>query len=302
VKVFKPDGTLNQTLNTGTNATFTTGSAFDSSGNFYVTTFSGNVVSKFDNNGNLINGNFATGFNANPESISFDKAGNFYVGQADGARTIKKFDPTGTNTATFSPTVGPRGTDWVDLAADQRTIYYTSEGNIIRRFDTSTNTQLTNFNQQPLPDGAAYALRILPDGGVAVANTNQIVRLDSTGAVVRTYTTADTFLGEPISTLFALNIDPDGTSFWTADLGTSNVYRVDIASGNILSKFNSGGTAAGLSIFGEFTSGGGGGGNGGSTSVPGPLPVLGAATAFGFSRKLRKRIKSSMLPVASAID
>lgn len=30
-----------------------------------------------------------------------------------------------------------------------------------------------------------------------------------------------------------------------------------------------------------------------STSVPGPLPVLGAAAAFGWSRKLRKRIKRS---------
>jgi hypothetical protein len=29
------------------------------------------------------------------------------------------------------------------------------------------------------------------------------------------------------------------------------------------------------------------------TSVPGPLPVLGAAAAFGFSRKLRKRINDS---------
>jgi hypothetical protein len=29
------------------------------------------------------------------------------------------------------------------------------------------------------------------------------------------------------------------------------------------------------------------------TGVPGPLPVLGAAAAFGFSRKLRKRIKRS---------
>jgi phospholipase/lecithinase/hemolysin len=38
------------------------------------------------------------------------------------------------------------------------------------------------------------------------------------------------------------------------------------------------------------------------TRVPGPLPVLGAAAAFGFSRKLRKRIKASKLPVVSAID
>ena len=35
------------------------------------------------------------------------------------------------------------------------------------------------------------------------------------------------------------------------------------------------------------------GGGGNSASVPGPLPVLGVAAAFGFSRKLRKRIKSS---------
>ena len=39
-----------------------------------------------------------------------------------------------------------------------------------------------------------------------------------------------------------------------------------------------------------------------SASVPGPLPILGIAAAFGFSRKLRKRIKSSTntLPSSSA--
>jgi hypothetical protein len=38
-----------------------------------------------------------------------------------------------------------------------------------------------------------------------------------------------------------------------------------------------------------------------ATSVPGPLPVLGAAAAFGYSRKLRKRIKGSTLQAADAI-
>jgi hypothetical protein len=37
-------------------------------------------------------------------------------------------------------------------------------------------------------------------------------------------------------------------------------------------------------------------------SVPGPLPILGIGAAFGFSRKLRKRINYSKLPAASAID
>jgi hypothetical protein len=36
--------------------------------------------------------------------------------------------------------------------------------------------------------------------------------------------------------------------------------------------------------------------------VPGPLSLLGVTAAFGFSRKLRKRIKSSKLPVVSAIS
>lgn len=37
-------------------------------------------------------------------------------------------------------------------------------------------------------------------------------------------------------------------------------------------------------------------------SVPGPLPVLGLAAVFGYSRKLRKRLRDSKLPLATAID
>ena len=36
-----------------------------------------------------------------------------------------------------------------------------------------------------------------------------------------------------------------------------------------------------------------------TAAVPGPLPALGAAAAFGFSRKLRKRIKRSNNAVSS---
>ncbi len=35
-------------------------------------------------------------------------------------------------------------------------------------------------------------------------------------------------------------------------------------------------------------------------SVPGPLPALGAAAAFGFSRELRKRIKGSTNALSSS--
>ena len=36
--------------------------------------------------------------------------------------------------------------------------------------------------------------------------------------------------------------------------------------------------------------------------VPGPLPILGAAAAFGWSRKLRKRLKSSKSEVISTTE
>jgi hypothetical protein len=36
-------------------------------------------------------------------------------------------------------------------------------------------------------------------------------------------------------------------------------------------------------------------------SAPGPLPLFGAAAAFGFSRKLRKRIQGSRQPMGSAL-
>jgi len=37
------------------------------------------------------------------------------------------------------------------------------------------------------------------------------------------------------------------------------------------------------------------------TAAPSPLPLFGAAAAFGFSRKLRKRIQGSRQPVGSAL-
>ena len=259
VREFTPTGTLVQTLNTGTNSTFTAGGAFDSSGDFFVTTFGSNVVSKFDNSGNLINGSFAAGFNSDPESISFGQSGNFFVGEADGTHQVSEFTSggmTGTPVASFSPATQDRGTDWVDLAADQQTIYYTSEGTTVKRFNTATSTQLTDLNSVALPGSNAFALRILSNGGVLVADTNQIVQLDSTGAIVKQYTAANTFSGRTLSTLFALNLDPDGTTFWTGDLGTNTIYHVDIATGALINSFSAGtGTLGGLTVFGEITQG-----------------------------------------------
>src|SRR5207247_2881992 len=128
---------------------------------------------KFGNCGNFL-GLFGSGYNSHPESILFDASGNIYIGQADGLKKILKFNPAGTLLDSFTPTTGPRGTDWIELAADQCTMFYSSEGTIIRRYNVCTHSQLPDF--ATLPHGLSYALRLLPTGGMLVADTSEVLR------------------------------------------------------------------------------------------------------------------------------
>lgn len=254
VTEYDQTGTNLGQIDTTTGSSNTTGSEFDSAGNFFVTDFQAQQVTKFDPTGALI-GSFGSGYNSDPESVFFDAAGNVYVGQADGTHNVLEFDPSGTLLNTFSPATEDRGTDWVEIAADQCTLFYTSEGLLVKRFNVCTNTQLTDFNTAPLPGTNAYAHKLLPSGGILVADTSEVVRLDASGNQIQTYSLPGTSL------LFAVNLDPDGTSFWTADLFSGEVFKVDIASGSILQQWSSAGAAgftaaAGLSVKGEIVVGG----------------------------------------------
>jgi len=224
---------------------------FDEFGNMYATSFTAGTMTKFDDSANIITHPWAGPFSNSPESCVVDAAGNIYTGEVNGGdNDIRKFTPAGVLLNTFNPTVS-RGTDWIDLAQDQCTMRYTTEDQTIRRFDVCTNTQLANF-ASGLPGGVCFAHRILPDGGSLVACQDRVTRLDNTGAVSQTYlasgfTPVDTFL-------FALNLDPDGTSFWTGGIGTGNIYRIDIASGNQIGGFTVPifSSMAGLAIIGEI--------------------------------------------------
>jgi hypothetical protein len=228
-----PSGALVRTLDTGKGTgIFTTGLALDAAGRLYVTDFNANDVTKILSDGSVA-GSFGSGYNSDPESIVLDSAGNAYVGQADGTRDVLKFSPTGALLANYDAAVEDRGTDWIDLAPDQCTLYYTSEGTSVKRFNVCTNTQLTDF-ETGLPGSAAFAIKLLPGGGALVADTSSIVRLDATGAVVQQYGTGGS------GVWFSLGLDPDGTSFWAGDEATGDVKKFDLATGNVLVSFNTG--------------------------------------------------------------
>ena len=100
-----------------------------------------------------------------------------------------------------------------------------------------TNQQVPNLNVQPFPSFdpstglpvQAFQLQILPDGDVLVADSNADILLDPNGNVLQTYTCAS--LPGCQGSLFAISLDPDGTSFWTGDSTSGDIWQVDIAIG-----------------------------------------------------------------------
>ena len=77
--------------------------------------------------------------------------------------------------------------------------------------------------------------------------------MNAAGTVIQTYD----FQG--LDLWFALNLAPDGTSFYSGDFGGGDIYRFDIASGTVLDSQNTGtggSTLFGLAVAGEITVGG----------------------------------------------
>src|SRR5581483_9316229 len=178
VKQFDRTGNFLKTLNTNQGGS-TTGMAFDRFAALYVTDFTAGTVSKFNGNGNLA-GSFGAGYNCQPESITFDSSGNAYVGQTGCSRAILKFDAYGNLQAGYAVKNEVEGSDWLDLAPDQCTIYYTSQGTSVFRFNACTQQQLSTFTTS-LTTG--LGLRILPDSSVIVADKQDIIHFDASGSV-----------------------------------------------------------------------------------------------------------------------
>lgn len=259
--VYSNAGAFKQSINSGLGS-FTTGGSFNSDfSRLFTTSFGAGRVTVYDGvapHAVLQQIDTTLHGGGSPESIVFDSSGFFYVGHAAGDRNIQKYDSLGNFVASYDVATENVGSDWIDLAADQRTMFHTSEGRRIMRYDLQTSTQLTDFTVLP-GVGEAFAFRLLPPfdgtGGLLVADDRNIKRLDGSGAVVQTYDPN----GAAQNGWFALNLDPNGTSFWAASFESSNFYRINIASGAVeVGPINTGtgtDTVYGLIVRGEITGG-----------------------------------------------
>ncbi len=244
------------TLVDGTGDLYNLGSAFDSSGDLYVTDDYTGQISEFSPSGQSLP-TFATGL-TNPFSLVFDNSGNLYVGQ-QGTPYIAEFNASGQRLPDIGPVeTGETGDDWIDLASDECTFYYTTETQDIFRYDKCTNTQLPNFNQAPLPGDNAYELRILQNGDVLVADTESVLLLDPNGNVLQTYSCSSINSSSSISNgcvdgLFNVAIDPSGTSFWADDAFSGDIWQVNIATGQVMQTISTNSPyLSGLSVVGEL--------------------------------------------------
>jgi hypothetical protein len=264
---FDPTGALTETLDDGQvvpGENATTGMCFDPVGNMYATNVRANSMSQFSNDGTLLAATFGT-FNAQPESCLIIDGKTMFTSEVAGTGDILRLDLSGKQLANYDV----RRSDWIDLAADRCTMYYTDEGPAIHRFDVCTNSPLKDFVTR---GGGYFALRILPDGTILVAATSAVKRFSSSGTEIASYTAP----GENF--FFALNLDPDGVHFWSGGIRTGTIYRFVLTPvGPPVLSFSaqvakSGGTElAGLAVFGELVASQ-------ATSVPTLAPTIGATS------------------------
>lgn len=276
VNEYAPDGTLVQTLATGLNAP--TGSAFDGSGNLYVTEFGTNDIVKINGitgaqtvfSDNTILGD-ASSFNS-PESIAFGPGyTKMYVSDANRngpGGGIHVLDPaTGKalgflSLPTSSGSAGAGESDW--LAFDKSgSLFMTNENPAqgIMQVDLSGGDIVQPSLVANLPDDG-YALSFDSGGNIWLGDTTSVLEYTSSGTLIRTITNPD------FSQLFAAAFNPPFNTVYMGDLNTGSIFTYDLA-GNLLGSFNAGAGIQGLSVAG--------------TAVAPPPPPSGRYVALGDS-------------------
>jgi hypothetical protein len=218
----------------------TTGCTFNSLGtNLVATNFQWDELTMFALPTPLLKSHVIVGppmpLGGDAESVVYDKLAHLYVGSPD-AWTLYKYDNIfGTLDKAWKPAIDPdgRGVDWIDLASDQCTLFYTGEGSKIKRFNVCTGKQMPDFVSGLDPNTTgAFGVLILPDKSVLLADLTDIKHYNKLGQLIGTYNApgeVGTFDG-----WFALALSADAKSFWAGSQQTGNFTQFNVATGAIL--------------------------------------------------------------------
>jgi hypothetical protein len=146
----------------------------------------------------------------------FDAVGNFYVaggGYLDSSDLGPIWEYSSSdNLLNTLNVVGDDGAPgYLDVAADQHTLYYTASGTDVERYDVIAKSQLSiltaDLTAANIYDGAD--VRILTDGSVLVGGGSEsVVRFDTSGTLLQIYAATN---GSRDFEVLAL--DPGGASF-----------------------------------------------------------------------------------------
>lgn len=248
-------GTLEETITAG-NSGDTAGCALDASLNvFQVNTTLGRIIKRELDSPHGIDQTIIA--DPDPQSIVFARNGDFYVGHLGGLirrYTVNQNNGNASKAESTVVTVDSFDSFWLDIAADQRTIFYTSGGRTIRSVTVDINPSTNQatfgvpatFTTLPQPNSdAARALRLLPPGagagngailgGLIVADKRDIKRLDASGAVVQSYDAGSG--SQSHDDWFALGLDITDVdeagadrAFWAGDKSKGTLWRFNLQS------------------------------------------------------------------------
>ena len=276
-------GTIKETIAAG-NSGNTAGCALDASLNvFLVNTTLNRIIKRELDTPHGVDQTIIA--DPNPQSIVFAGNGNFYVGHIGGLIRRYTVNQNNGNASQAEATVVPVDSSdsfWLDIAADQRTIVYTSGGRTIRTVTVDINPSTNQatfgvpgtFATLPPPNSdAARALRVLPPpaaagngaiiGGLIVADKGNIKRLDASGAVVQTYDAGSG--SQSHDDWFALGLDITDVdeaggdrAFWAGDKSQGTLWRFNLQSSTATTgpvATGAPGSLRGLCLNGEPTTG-----------------------------------------------
>lgn len=129
------------------------------------------------------------------------------------------------------------GTNYIELAPDGHTLFYTSGGwyvpvggQTIYRVDIETGVQAPFATVPPGPgiNPGLKGLFPLLDGGCLVCNGGEVVRLNAAGVIVQHYTPTPS---DRAQSLADVEMDSDNEFFWVLDERTTTLFKFNLATG-----------------------------------------------------------------------